>query len=193
MRTIGVAIGIPEPWGSELDRRRAEAGDGLAASVPSHITLLPPTRITADDLAAIEDHLRATAAAHRSFELHLRGTGTFRPVTEVVFVAVAAGISELELLERDVRRGPLRRDLAYPYHPHVTVAHDVAAEQLDAAYEGLARFDARFPAWGFTLFEHGSDGRWRPQRDFPFAGADVGPAPADGRPGADGPPAAGGC
>jgi hypothetical protein len=64
----------------------------------------------------------------------------------------------------------------FPYHPHVTVAHDVPPAQLDAAYERLAGFDARFRAWGFTLFEHGTDGRWRPQRDFPFGGAEVGPA-----------------
>jgi len=178
VRTIGVAIGIPEPWGSRLDRCRAEAGDPLAASVPSHVTLLPPTRIAAADLPEVEEHLRGTAASHRPFELHLRGTGTFRPVTAVVFVVVAKGTGELELLERDVRRGPLHRELAFPYHPHVTIAHDVAPERLDAAYDGLANFEARFPAWGFTLFEHGEDGRWRPQRDFPFAGAEVGPAPA---------------
>jgi 2'-5' RNA ligase len=176
-RTIGVAIGIPEPWGSELVQRRIEAGDPQAESVPPHVTLLPPTEIEGTDLRVVEDHLRTVAARHRPFDLHLRGTGTFRPVTDVVFVVVARGISECELLQADVRVGPLVRELHFPYHPHVTVAHDVPAAQLDHAYERLARFDAQFRAWGFTLFEHGADGRWRPQRDFPFAGAEVGPAP----------------
>lgn len=173
-----MAIGIPEPWSSVLGRCRAEAGDPLAGSVPPHVTLLPPTRLPAEDLAEVEEHLHETASSHRVFELHLRGTGTFRPVTDVVFVAVAGGAAELGLLQRDVRRGPLDRELAYPYHPHVTVAHGVPAERLDAAYEELAHFEARFPARGFTLFEHGPDARWRPQRDFPFAGAEAGPSQA---------------
>jgi 2'-5' RNA ligase len=175
LRTIGVAIGIPEPWGSELRQHRAEAGDPLANSVPPHVTLVPPTEIDGDNLAAVEEHLRAIAARHRPFDLHLRGAGTFRPVTDVVFVVVASGISECEMLERDVRSGPLVRELHFPYHPHVTIAHDVPPAQLDAAYERMSAFTARFRVWGFTLFEHGADGHWRPQRDFPFAGNEVGP------------------
>jgi 2'-5' RNA ligase len=177
-RTIGVAIGIPEPWGSELRQHRALAGDPQAQSVPPHVTLVPPTEIPGGDLSDVEEHLRKIAARHSPFELHLRGTGTFRPVTDVVFVVVAAGIAECEQLESDVRSGPLIRELHFPYHPHVTVAHDVPDRQLDAAYDRLADFNARFRVWGFTLFEHGADGYWRPQRDFPFAGAEVGPAPA---------------
>ncbi|MDQ1646781.1 MAG: hypothetical protein QOJ50_2965 [Cryptosporangiaceae bacterium] len=177
-RTIGVAIGIPEPWGSELRQHRALAGDPQAQSVPPHVTLVPPTEIPGGDLSDVEEHLRKIAARHSPFELHLRGTGTFRPVTDVVFVVVAAGIAECEQLESDVRSGPLIRELHFPYHPHVTVAHDVPDRQLDAAYDRLADFNARFRVWGFTLFEHGADGHWRPQRDFPFAGAEVGPAPA---------------
>jgi 2'-5' RNA ligase len=170
-RTIGVAIAIPEPWGSQLTAARHDAGDPLAASVPPHITLLPPTELPDDGRKPIDDHLEEAASRHRAFELHLRGTGTFRPLTDVVFVAVATGISECELLEVDIRRGPLGRELRFPYHPHVTVAHDVGGPALDRAYEILSDFDARFTVRGFTLFEHGCDGRWRPEREFPFGGA----------------------
>jgi len=177
-RTIGVAIGIPEPWGSQLVQHRIEAGDPLAEQVPPHVTLLPPTEILNGDLPEVEKHLRTVAARHAAFELHLRGAGTFRPVTDVVFVMVSRGISECEQLQADIRNGPLVRELHFPYHPHVTVAHDVTPAELDAAYERLGTFDARFQVWGFTLFEHGTDGHWRPQQDFPFAGAEVGPVPA---------------
>jgi 2'-5' RNA ligase len=168
-RTIGVAVNIPEPWGSELARFRKEAGDPQAESIPPHVTIVGPVEIADDALAAVGDHLADVAARHRAFDLHLRGTGTFRPVTDVVFVVVAAGISECEMLERDVRCGPIVRERVFPYHPHVTVAHDISAAQLDAAYERLSGFEARFRVDGFTLFEHGADGFWRPQRDFPFA------------------------
>src|SRR5690606_6654485 len=104
----------------------------MAAYIPAHLTLLGPTEIddTPDVAAKVDDHLASVSAAQQPFELHLRGTATFRPVTQVVFVAVAAGISNCEQLAADVRSGPLQRELQYPYHPHVTVAHDVPAAAL---------------------------------------------------------------
>jgi 2'-5' RNA ligase len=131
--------------------------------------LLPPTEVADTDRAEVTAHLCQVASGHQPFELRLLGTGTFRPVTEVVFVAVTTGRDECMALESGIRRGPLDRTLQYPYHPHVTVAHDVTPEALDAAYAGLADFDERFVVDGFTLFQRGPDGRWCPERDFPFA------------------------
>ncbi|NJC69436.1 2'-5' RNA ligase family protein [Planosporangium thailandense] len=170
--TIGIAVDIPEPWGPQLTQRRAEAGDPQAAYVPAHVTLLGPTEIDADDLGVVERRLAEIAAAHPPFMLYLRGTGTFRPVTEVVFVAVAAGISECEQLNAAIQDiGVIERASRFPYHPHVTVAQDVPSDQLDAAFRDLAGFEAQFQVKGFTLFEHGSGGRWRPHRDYVLGGA----------------------
>jgi 2'-5' RNA ligase len=164
---IGVAIDIPEPWGARLTRRRAEAGDPQAAYVPAHLTLLGPTEVEPARLPWIERHLADVAAAHAPYTLHLRGTGTFRPVTEVVFVAVAAGISETEQLAAAISAvADLRRPTRFPYHPHVTVAQDVPPAALDAVFEDLAGFDARFPVDGFTLFSHTGEERWQPRRDY---------------------------
>nr|MDT0658100.1 2'-5' RNA ligase family protein [Micromonospora sp. DSM 115978] len=166
---VGVAVDIPEPWGSFLTRRRAEAGDPQAAYVPAHLTLLGPTEIPLSSLPAVEAHLALVAAAHPPFTLHLRGTGTFRPVTQVVFVAVAAGIGECELLAEAISATPeLRRDTRFPYHPHVTVAHDVDPAALDRAYEDLADFSAVFDVDRFTLFSHNGEARWHPRRDYPL-------------------------
>ena len=172
VRTIGVAVGIPEPWGSQLDARRAAAGDPLAPFIPAHLTLLGPTEVSTSPkaFARIERHLASVGAAHRPFQLHLRGTGTFRPVTQVVFVAVSAGISECEMLAKAIRTGPLDRELHFPYHPHVTVAHDVPTGALDAVFDELAGFEARFPVDGFTLYGHAEDGHWHPVRRFSLGG-----------------------
>jgi len=137
--------------------------------VPPHVTLLPPTLVRPDLLPAVERHLERAAAVSDPFEMHLSGTGTFRPVSDVVFVVVAAGIAQCEQLERAVRSGPLDRKTRFPYHPHVTVAHDIEPEGLDAAYAGLAGFTARFRVERFTAFEQGSDGVWQPRREFPLS------------------------
>jgi 2'-5' RNA ligase len=168
-RAFGVAIGLPEPYSAELQGWRERLGDPNAAAVPPHVTLLPPTPVPAGRLDEVEEHLRRIAAAERPFELHLRGSGTFRPVSAVVFVPLARGISDCERVEGKVRSGPLDRPLSFPYHPHVTVAHDLDEAGLDRAFDALAGYDARFSVWGYTLFERGADGVWRPQRDFPFA------------------------
>jgi 2'-5' RNA ligase len=168
---VGVATGIPEPWGEQLARSRAEAGDPLAALIPAHVTLLGPTDVDPEVLPEIEEHLARVATEHAAFPVWLRGTGTFRPVTEVVFVAVAVGISEFERLAAAVRGGPLDRELHFPYHPHVTVAHDIPTPALDAVFDKLAGFSAQFRVDHFTLYVHGADGRWRPVRDFPLAAA----------------------
>ncbi|MDG4793396.1 2'-5' RNA ligase family protein [Micromonospora sp. WMMD1082] len=166
---IGIAVDVPEPWGGMLTRRRLEAGD--PNTVRAHVTLLGPTEIPVAALPAVERHLARVAAAHLPFTLHLRGTGTFRPVTQVVFVAVAAGISECELLAAAINAAPqLRRELRFPYHPHVTVAQDVAPEALDKAYEDLADFSAIFEVDHFTLFSHSGQTRWQPRRDFRLGG-----------------------
>ena len=187
--TVGVAISIPQPWAEILDAVRASSGDPLAAFIPAHVTLLGPTDIDPDRIGEVEVRLAAVAAAHAPFAVHLRGTGTFRPVTEVVFVAVATGIGECERLATDVRQGPLRRDLHYPYHPHVTIAHDVPTAALDRVYAELADFEALFTADHFTLYVHGSDGRWRPLRDFKLTGE---PRPSDAPTAAIGSEAVGG-
>jgi 2'-5' RNA ligase len=149
---------------------RAKVGDPQANSVPPHVTLLPPTEVPLADRPVISAHLAEVAAGHPPFDMHLSGTGTFAPVSAVVFVAVARGIGNCELIANDVRRGPLARSLSYPYHPHVTVAHDVPPDMLDLAYSGLADLSAEFRVEHFTEFEQTPDGAWVIAREYPLTG-----------------------
>jgi 2'-5' RNA ligase len=103
--------------------------------------------------------------------MHLSGTGTFRPVSDVVFVVVAAGIAQCERLESTVRSGPLARETRFPYHPHVTVAQDIPQDALDKAYDGLADFDARFLVPAFSVFEQETGGVWVREKDFMLRGS----------------------
>jgi 2'-5' RNA ligase len=166
---IGVAVAVPEPWGSQLDQRREEFGDSRPGAIPAHVTLLPPMMVATSALPEVEAHLHRAAASVRRFGIHLRGTGTFRPVSAVVFVALASGIAGCESLEAVVRTGLLARELEFPYHPHVTVAHDVPDDVLDQAYDALGEFSARFTVESFTLYVHGADGAWQARRSFDLA------------------------
>jgi 2'-5' RNA ligase len=169
---LGVAIAIPQPHAATLSHWRRLVGDPAADRVFPHVTLLPPTPVPAGRLAEIEAHLAAAAAAHRPFVMHLAGTGTFRPTWPVVYIQVATGVADCEQLESAIRRGPLARDLDFPYHPHVTVAQDLDEAALDEAYEGLAGFVARFPVSRFALFSRDGDGRWTWRTEFNLGGAE---------------------
>ncbi|WP_329220399.1 2'-5' RNA ligase family protein [Streptomyces sp. NBC_01485] len=178
--TIGVSIAVPEPHGSLLQERRTGFGDAAAHGIPSHVTLLPPTEVEAGALPAVEAHLVEVAAAGRPFPMRLSGTGTFRPLSPVVFVKVVEGAEVCAWLQHRVRdtSGPLMRELQFPYHPHVTVAHGIDEAALDRAFEELALYEAEWSCAGFSLHEQGPDGVWRKLREYPFGSAIVPPQAA---------------
>jgi 2'-5' RNA ligase len=164
--TIGVSIAVPEPWGSELQQHRIAAGDALARHIPTHVTLLPPLQVADEELEGIVSHLGAVARTTRPFRVHLRGTGTFLPVSPVVFVGVVEGISQCEQLASDVRRGPLVVDQRFPYHPHVTVAHHLSEDLLWKAFVELQDYDAAFHVSEFWMYLHDEQSGWRPSESF---------------------------
>lgn len=172
--TIGVAIAVPDPWARELQDYRLALGDPTATAIPTHVTLIPPHDLAVADLTSVEEHLAAAAAEHAAFGMHLRGTGTFRPVSPVVFVTVAEGISGCEQLAASVRSGPLATELSFPYHPHVTVAHHLDDPVLDRAFTDLAAFECDFTVDRFFLYVHDERSGWVPTRDFALGASPTG-------------------
>ncbi len=167
---IGVSLPVPEPWGSELQTYRIDVGDAAARHIPTHITLLPPHQVDDADLTGIIEHLDAIAAGMTPFRVHLRGTGTFRPVSPVVFIGVVEGISQCEQLAAEVGRGPLAIERSFPYHPHVTVAHHLSEARLEQAFVELERYDAAFDVREMWMYLHEAETGWTPNRAFPLGG-----------------------
>ena len=137
-RTIGVAIADPRAV-----RQRAAAGPGVlrrpagAGRSPPTSRCCRPPPCAADDLDRVEEHLRTVAEAEQPFDIHLRGTGTFRPVSPVVFVSVALGISDCERVEAAGALRPARPRAAVPLpparHGRPRPADDVLAARLRRA------------------------------------------------------------
>ncbi|KQT94180.1 2'-5' RNA ligase [Marmoricola sp. Leaf446] len=171
MPTVGVSLAVPEPWGRELQEYRVSLGDAAAVHIPTHITLLPPLEVDEADVRLLEEHLAGVAARTPAFSVHLRGTGSFRPVSPVVFVGVVEGISACEQLAADVVSGPLEVDRGFPYHPHVTVAHHLGDDLLDRAFAELGDFDVAFAAEEMWMYRHDPDSGWQPTRAFALTGA----------------------
>ena len=159
---IGVAIALPSHHAAQVRAVREAAGDPLAEVVPPHITLLPPTAVDVDALDEIMQHLRDVAAGTTPFKVRLDEVGTFRPVSPVVYLGLRSGAEECNLLQMRVRdrRGPLARSLSFPFHPHVTLAHEIAEDGLDTAARKGADLTMDFTVTKLHLYRH----RSRPSR-----------------------------
>ncbi len=164
--TVGVSIAIPEPYGELLRDKRRSYGDVMADRIPSHITLAPPLVVDEAGIDALGEDLRELAEVFQPFSVRLLGTGTFRPISPVVFVAVSEGIAQIETLAAGVLRAIGAPEPEFPFHPHVTVAHNLADDALDAALEDLSDFRCSFDVDAIHLYVDDVDQGWVPTRRF---------------------------
>jgi 2'-5' RNA ligase len=166
--TIGVAISIHSPYREVLDAARARF-EPEAGEMPAHVTILAPIDVDATAMPAVTNHLRRVAADTAPFRIVLEGVDNFRPTSPVVFVAVVDGGAECADLEQKVRSGDMAVETRFPYHPHVTLAHDVADSVLDRAESELKDFQAEMDVAAIGLYEN-IDGRWCLLEDFELLG-----------------------
>ena len=150
--SIGVILRFPADIAEELQRWRASFGDPMAAVVPAHITLVTTTMTK--DWAATQRHVRDVARRQEPFT--------------VTFLNVEDGFGDCVNLHRQLQSGPLERELPFGYHPHVTVAHDVAPESLDEAETVLKDYRATFPVASMGLYEHDDNGIWQLREELDF-------------------------
>ena len=188
---IGVAIALPSHYAAQVRAVREAAGDPLAEVVPPHITLLPPTAVDVDSLDEVMRHLRNVATGTQPFDVRLDEVGTFLPVSPVVYLSLRSGAKECDSLQARVRdrRGPLARSLSFPFHPHVTLAHEVADEGLDVAARQGAGLVMDFTVTKLHLYRHlersfqpgrtDVEGAWEVAAAFAFGGSLAPDASAD--------------
>ncbi|WP_426998562.1 2'-5' RNA ligase family protein [Pseudarthrobacter sp. N5] len=164
--SVGVILGFPAAVAEELQRWRASFGDPMASVIPAHITLITTT--PTQDWEATRSHVREVARRQEPFMVTIAGTGTFRPVSPVVFINVEDGFGACVSLHEQLQTGPLERDLPFAFHPHVTIAHDVAPKSLDKAETVLQDYRATFPVASMGLYEHDNDGIWQLREELDF-------------------------
>lgn len=145
----------------------------MASVVPPHITLITTT--PAWDWAEVIKHVRKAASQQEEFQVTLRGTGSFRPLSPVVFINVTDGFEECVAMHERLQSGPLARKLDFSYHPHVTVAHDVSEASMDTALRRLVDFEESFQVRSMGLFEHEAGGVWTPREELTFGRQDTRP------------------
>ena len=173
MPTIGVAIAIPEPYGDELREARLRCGDPLATAIPTHVTLLPPTEVDPAAAQAIDEHLKKVADDAAAIQ-HASARHGYFPACVARRVRAGRRRAWSSASDWPRRCAAVRSpdgSWQFPYHPHVTIAHDTPEPALDLAFDELADYEAEFAVDGFSLYRHGADGVWRAVRAYAFGDA----------------------
>jgi 2'-5' RNA ligase len=126
---------LPEPLGSFVDQLRGELVPGC--SLRAHITILPPRPLAGKPEDAWR-HIRSKLRDFKPFEVKLNEVEIFT-MSSVVYVALKRGFDEIETLHAALNTGAAQFAEPFPYHPHVTLAQQIAEEQVPAVFE-LARY-----------------------------------------------------
>jgi len=165
--SLGVIISMPPDLAEELGQwRETFAGSG-AGAVPAHITLVSGR--AKGSWAEAAEHVRAIAREASPFIISLRGTGTFAPVSDVVFLKLDAGVEECVDLHSRLLDGPLEHLVEFGFHPHLTIAHDLDQPAMERAETALADFGAKLEVSSIGLYDY-SHGGWALREELPLGG-----------------------
>jgi 2'-5' RNA ligase len=141
---------LPGPLADLLDEIRHDFAPESRAK--AHVTILPPRPLieyspdTADDAAAAAmEELRVRLQEFPPFKVDLGDIEIFEG-TQVIYVSIQNGFTELERMHSALNAGRVAFQEPYPYHPHVTIAQELAREDVHNA--------AQFARWRWSEFKH---------------------------------------
>jgi hypothetical protein len=131
LNVYALVIYIPDPLGTFLDDLRRELAPGCTPH--AHVSVLPPRPLGVDWQVAGEQ-VRALTGTQPPFAVGLAEVRIF-PVTNVIYIEVGAGASELYHMHDAINCGALAFEEPFVYHPHITVAQEIGQDQVQAVHE----------------------------------------------------------
>ncbi len=126
MNCFALVTYIPDPLGAFLDRLRLELVPGCLPR--GHVTVLPPRPLFEPPRIAIEE-LSARIPELPAFDLEAEEVRVFE-TTSVIYLQVGRGWPELQRMHSALNSGTLEFSEPFPYHPHVTLAQDIRADEV---------------------------------------------------------------
>jgi 2'-5' RNA ligase len=135
LNLFALVIYVPEPLGSFLDglRRELVPHDNPHA----HVSVLPPRPIRVDWQVA-SGEVRRLTDSWTPFDIELTNIETF-PVTDVVYIELGAGASDLRHMHTAMNRNVLNFLEPFDYHPHLTLAQEIPRDKVGVVRETAIR------------------------------------------------------
>ena len=130
-----LVIYLPDPLGEFLDHLRLEMVPGC--NPHAHVSVLPPRPLRVPPEAAIQD-ARRIVAGFDPFHIELGAIEKF-DVTDVIYISVEGGADQLRQMHRALNQGGLECAEPFTYHPHITLAQDIAPDRVAGLWDLATR------------------------------------------------------
>jgi 2'-5' RNA ligase len=130
------------------------------------------------DFARIEQ-ARALVAGFAPFDILAGEVETF-PSTDVIYISIKQGETELREVNRALNRGALAFQDPFPYHPHITLAQELPQDRVKPLHELARRRWDEFPhsrhirAQRACIVQSTVDCTWVDLAEFKLMGVPVG-------------------
>ncbi|MCX6626963.1 MAG: 2'-5' RNA ligase family protein [Candidatus Solibacter sp.] len=157
LNVFALVIYIPDPLGRFLDDLRTQLVPGC--NPHAHVSVLPPRPLAVDWRVASEQ-VKECAGNWAPFDVVLERIRIF-PVTNVIYVELGEGAPEMFRIHAAMNSQALEFDEPFEYHPHITLAQEIAPDQVAAinrrarelwdAYTGPRTFRAERAAFVDTV------------------------------------------
>jgi 2'-5' RNA ligase len=141
LNVFALVIYIPGPLGGFLDDLRRELVPHY--NPHAHVSVLPPRPLAVDWQTASE-HARVLTEGWAPFDIELTEIHVF-PVTDVIYLELGAGASELERMHLAMNSLPLEFEEPFPYHPHITLAQELVHAEVTEKHELASRRWREYP------------------------------------------------
>src|SRR5690242_17916308 len=126
LNEYALVIYFPDPLARFLDDLRLELV--VSCRPRAHVTVLPPRRL--EDVDAARQQARIMAVDFAPFDIELGGVEIF-PQTNVIYIGVERGASELKTMHDAMNTGALAFAEKFTYHPHITLAQEIQLADTD--------------------------------------------------------------
>lgn len=140
LNVYALVIYVPDPLGRFLDDLRRTLVPNC--NPHAHVSVLPPRPIAGDWRVAGEQ-VGLTNANFEPFDIVLTGIEIF-PLTNVVYLELGTGAQQMYDLHSAMNTGALHFNEPFEYHPHITLAQEISAEDVQGVREQARAIWAAF-------------------------------------------------
>jgi 2'-5' RNA ligase len=127
LNVFALVIYIPAPLGEFLDELRRELVPHY--NPHAHVSVLPPRPLKVDWQEASEQ-ARGLTEGWAPFDVELGSVEVFAR-TDVIYIGIGQGESELYDLHAAMNRSALAFDEPFKYHPHITIAQEIPHDRVE--------------------------------------------------------------
>jgi 2'-5' RNA ligase len=132
---------LPDPLAGFLNRLRRDLVPKCVAK--AHVTVLPPRPLRSSREEAWQE-LQQGLQDFQPFRVELTEIAIF-PGFQAVYLSIGTGYQELERMHAALNTGRLACKEPFEYYPHLTLAQELAPQELAAAMELAAARWREFP------------------------------------------------